>query len=111
MPSHIYSMLGMWQDVIAADRAAEPPRLPIQALLSRGRGQSGAFSGRYHSLDFLTHAHLQLAQDRGRSGFRIHSEMGEYPARSRYTGHTAFAAIPVRYAFERGAWAEAAASR
>jgi hypothetical protein len=27
----------------------------------------------------------------------------------RYSGHTAFAAIPVRYAIERGAWAEAAA--
>jgi hypothetical protein len=33
----------------------------------------------------------------------------EYPANFRYSGHTAFAAIPVRYAFERAAWAEAAA--
>jgi predicted Zn-dependent protease len=33
----------------------------------------------------------------------------EFPATFRYSGHTAFAAIPIRYAFERSAWAEAAA--
>jgi tetratricopeptide (TPR) repeat protein len=37
------------------------------------------------------------------------NSVGEFPANFRYSGHTAFAAIPVRYAFERAAWAEAAA--
>src|SRR5258708_17779879 len=37
------------------------------------------------------------------------SAMSGYPASIRYSGHTAFAAIPVRYAIERSAWAEAAA--
>jgi len=37
------------------------------------------------------------------------NSVAEYPAGFRYSGHTAFAAIPVRYAFERAAWAEAAA--
>jgi tetratricopeptide (TPR) repeat protein len=35
--------------------------------------------------------------------------VAEYPAGFRYSGHTAFAAIPVRYAFERAAWVDAAA--
>src|SRR5258708_25035962 len=37
------------------------------------------------------------------------NSMSGDPASLRYSGHTAFAAIPVRYAIERGAWAEAAA--
>ena len=37
------------------------------------------------------------------------NSVAEFPAGFRYSGHTAFAAIPVRYAFERAAWAEAAA--
>jgi predicted Zn-dependent protease len=36
------------------------------------------------------------------------NSVAEYPANFRYSGHTAFAAIPVRYAFERAAWTDAA---
>ena len=111
MPSHIFATLGMWQDVIAADRAADASSLAYtRRFYPEAAANPGRLSGRYHSLDFLTHAHLQLAQDgEAKRILEIHGEMGEYPVRSRYTGHTAFAAIPVRYAFERAAWAEAAA--
>ena len=111
MPSHIFATLGMWQEVIAADRAADASSIAYnKRFYPEAAANPARLSGRYHSLDFLTHAHLQLAQDRAAKRILdIHSQMGEYPARSRYTGHTAFAAIPVRYAFERGAWAEAAA--
>src|SRR4029077_10962083 len=66
--------------------------------------------GRYHFLDFLTNAYLQLGNDQ--QAQRIvdaRNSVAEYPANFRYSGHTAFAAIPVRFAFERAAWAEAAA--
>jgi hypothetical protein len=64
----------------------------------------------YHSLDFLINAYLQLGRDQ--QAKRIvdgRNSVTEYPANFRYSRHTAFAAIPVRYAFERAAWAEAAA--
>jgi predicted Zn-dependent protease len=38
------------------------------------------------------------------------NSVSEYPATFRCSGHTAFAAIPVRHAFERAAWAEPAAA-
>lgn len=63
-----------------------------------------------YSLDFLINAYLQLGQDQ--QAKRIvdgRNSVTEYPPNFRYSGHTAFAAIPVRYAFERAAWAEAAA--
>jgi len=46
MPSHIYSMVGMWEDSIASNRSA----LEIQPDY-------------HHATDFTVYAHLQLAQD------------------------------------------------
>src|SRR5438067_7240194 len=46
MPSHIYSMVGMWEDSIASNRSA----LEIQPDY-------------HHATDFIVYAHLQLAQD------------------------------------------------
>src|SRR5262249_57830492 len=46
MPSHIYSMVGMWEDSIASNRSA----LEIQPDY-------------YHATDFMVYAHLQLAPD------------------------------------------------
>jgi tetratricopeptide (TPR) repeat protein len=111
MPSHIFATLGMWQDVIASDRAADAFGIDYtRRTYPDAPANPAKLWWRYHSLDFLAHAHLQLAQDvEARRILDVRDEMGEYPAYSRYTGHTGFAAIPVRYAFERGAWAEAAA--
>jgi tetratricopeptide (TPR) repeat protein len=46
MPSHIYSMVGLWEESIASNRSA----LQVQ-------------SDYYHATDFMVYAHLQLAQD------------------------------------------------
>ena len=65
-------------------------------------------SARY--AQFRAPAYLQLGQDQ--QAKRIvdgRNSVTEYPANFRYSGHAAFAAILVRYAFERAAWAEAAA--
>ena len=109
MPSHIFSTLGMWQDVIKADRAADDLTVRYTAGLNPTAADPAANPARYHSLDFLVNAHLQLAQDKeAMLILALRNRMNEFPANFRYTGHTAYAAIPVRYAFERGAWAEAA---
>jgi hypothetical protein len=108
MPSHIFSQLGLWQDVIRADTAADDFTVG-QARAENSAIDVAALSWRYHSLDFLVNAYLQLAQDRRAEVIlEARNRVGALPADARYTTHTGFAAIPVRYAFERGAWAEAA---
>jgi len=101
MPSHIYSMLGMWQDSIKSNQAA----------LSVAPGYA-------HALDFMAYAYLQGAQDEeAKLGVDRSVELGKNQAAAgaaNPTGtflapFTALAAIPARYAIERGAWAEAAA--
>jgi tetratricopeptide (TPR) repeat protein len=99
MPSHIFSMLGMWPESIQSNQAAL------------------AASNTYvHALDFMQYAYLQRAQDDEAKRLVRESEMlqkAQTPAISQSpTGgvlgvYTAYAAIPARYALERGQWAEA----
>jgi len=91
MPSHIYSMVGMWEDSIASNRSA----IEIQPDY-------------YHATDFLVYAHLQLAQDA-----KAKPLVDTIAALPRQTGaavpgYTAIAAVPARYVLERGDWAGAA---
>ena len=110
MPSHIYSTLGMWQEAISSDRAADDATIAYTARVNpQAAADPAKDPGRYHFLDFLTNAYLQLGQDQwAKRIVDARDSFAEYPAGFRYSGHTAFAAIPVRYAFERAAWAEAA---
>src|SRR4051812_8152964 len=110
MPSHIFSTLGMWHEVVGSDRAADAETIAYTVRVNpRAAADPAKNPGRYHSLDFLTNAYLQLGQDQqAKAIVDARNSVAEYPAGFRYSGHTAFAAIPVRYAFERSAWAEAA---
>jgi len=101
MPSHIYSMLGMWQESISANRDS----LKVAP-------------GYVHAIDFTMYAYLQLGQDDEAKRLVEQSAALQktqaastdvYPTGAALAGQTAFAAIPARYALERGAWAEAAA--
>jgi hypothetical protein len=101
MPSHIYSMLGMWQDSIKVNQAA----------LTVAKGYA-------HALDFMVYAYLQGAQDTEAKrgvvrGMELQKSQGASgaanPTGAVLAGYTALVAIPARYAIERGAWAEAAA--
>ena len=86
-----------------------PPRAYALATAPQLAANPAANPSRYHSLDFLTNAYLQLAQDkRALAIVEQRNSVAELPPDVRYSSHTAFAAIPVRYAIERGAWAEAA---
>jgi predicted Zn-dependent protease len=101
----------MWQEVIGSDRAADNETIAYTARVNpQATVDPAKNAGRYHFLDFLTNAYLQLGQDQqAKAIVDARNSLAEYPAGFRYSGHTAFAAIPVRYAFERAAWAEAAA--
>ena len=110
MPSHIFSTLGMWKEAIRTNLAADEATLAYARSVSpRVAANPAAVSARYHALDFLTNAYLQLAQDRlAKAILDQRDSIAVFPAGERITGHTAFAAIPVRYAIERGAWKDAA---
>ena len=91
MPSHIYSMVGMWEDSIASNRSA----IEIQPDY-------------YHATDFMVYAHLQLAQDA--KAKPLVEAIAALPRQTgaALPGYTAIAAVPARYVLERGDWAGAA---
>lgn len=97
MPSHIFTRLGMWQDSIDSNvRSAA-------AAKAEGNGQEQA-----HAMDYLVYAYLQLGQDA--QAQRVVAEtmsLAVNPAV--FIGPYALAAMPARYAVERGAWDEAVA--
>jgi hypothetical protein len=111
MPSHIFSTLGMWQEAIDSNIAADAANVAYARSVNPATAANpAAIAARYHALDFLTNAYLQLAQDNRAKGLvDQRNSLAVMPAGERITNHTAYAAIPVRYAIERGAWAEAAA--
>jgi tetratricopeptide (TPR) repeat protein len=94
MPSHIYSMVGLWEESIASNASA----LEIQPDY-------------YHASDFTVYAHLQLAQDAKADAMIKKSlataDRGDRPIN--FVNFTAKAAMPARYVLERADWAGAAA--
>ena len=94
MPSHIYSMVGLWEDSIASNASS----LEIQPDY-------------YHASDFTVYAHLQLAQD-AKASAMIEKSVNTPVRGDRPVGlgnFTALAAMPARYALERADWKGAAA--
>jgi hypothetical protein len=110
MPSHIFSTLGMWPEAIRTNLVADRANISYAETSNpKAAANTATIIARYHALDFLTYAYLQLAQDRqARAILDQRNMLAAMPAEERITAHTAYAAIPVRYALERGAWKEAA---
>jgi tetratricopeptide (TPR) repeat protein len=94
MPSHIYSMVGLWEESIVSNSSA----LEIQPDY-------------YHAADFAVYAHLQLGQDVKAKALTEKSlataDRGDRPIN--FVNFTAKAAMPARYVLDRGDWAGAAA--
>src|SRR5215470_10445958 len=95
MPSHIYSMVGMWEESIASNASA----LEIQPDY-------------YHAADFTVYAHLQLAQD-AKAKALIDKALATAPRGDRPAGGfgnaVAKALMETRYLLDRGDWQGAAA--
>jgi len=105
MPSHIYSMLGMWEESIKTNQAAAAAANAYAAEHYPGAANPQAL----HCMDFMEYAYLQLGQEK-----QAKTVVDEAAAvtKVQFPGlsvDNALAAIPARYALERGAWAEAAA--
>jgi hypothetical protein len=104
MPSHTFSMVGLWEELIPADTAAAA----FYREYSAKQLQGAVTGGQLHSMDFLTYAYLQRAQD-GEAKRLLDERNGIQKFFVRFLPlDTAYAAIPVRYAIERGQWAAAA---
>ena len=97
MPSHIFTMLGLWEESIAANESAAQlaPAISPQAAAA---GSAAIDVRNLHGFDFIAYAGLQLAQDK-----RV-TEGLELLRRSRKS----FSLVEARYALERGDWNAAA---
>jgi hypothetical protein len=94
MPSHIYSMVGLWEESIASNASA----IEIQPDY-------------FHAADFSVYAHLQLAQDAKAKALTDKSlataDRGDRPIT--FVNFTAKNAMTARCVLERADWAGAAA--
>ena len=104
MPSHTYSMLGMWDESIRANRAAEAAANDYAAK----NFPDATDPSLPHLLDFLVFAYLQLARDNDARLIVDQLPRLKKFASVRLTVDTALAAIPARFLLERGRWDEAA---
>src|SRR6266508_1007908 len=106
MPSHIYSILGRWEDSIRSNQAAVKASREYAAKNAPGT----TFAQEPHAQDFMAYAHLQLGQNR--EAKRVVDELGaitKFSGARNYGRDTGQAAPAVRYVLERAAWSEALA--
>jgi hypothetical protein len=105
MPSHTFTRVGYWQESIDANTAS-----------GAAAKRDGATAEELHTMDYRAYAYLQTGQDA--AARRLVDALPEVATRFNpnaigsaapgVAGVFALAAIPARYALERGAWAEAA---
>jgi tetratricopeptide (TPR) repeat protein len=104
MPSHIYSILGRWEDSIRSNQAAVKASREYAARNAPGT----TFSQEPHAQDFMAYAHLQLGQSR--EARRVIDELAaitKFSGGRTYGRDTGQAAPASRFVLERAAWSEA----
>jgi hypothetical protein len=97
MPSHIFTRLGLWDDSIASNLAAQ------QA--ARQQGETGE---ELHAMDYLVYAYLQSGRDQDAA--QVIEQLKNTPSLSAgdFKVNYPSVAMPIRYAVERSQWADAA---
>lgn len=104
MPSHIFIRLGLWDEAIRSNLAADA----AGRAYAKSQGMPGEWDQRLHAMDYLAYGYLQTGQDR--EAERVLGELNaiksvEPPA---FTVGYAATAIPARLVLERRRWKEAA---
>jgi hypothetical protein len=104
MPSHIFTRLGLWDEAISSNRAAEAA---AQEYAKSSR-MPGAWDQQLHAMDYLAYAYLQSGRDA--EAQRVLNELNRISQADPPTRTVAYAvtAIPARVALERRQWREAA---
>ena len=98
MPSHIFTRLGLWDDSIASNLAARD-----------AAQQQGDTGEELHAMDYLVYAYLQSGRDKEAALVIEQSKTLPGSGAGDFKVSYAATAMPVRYAVERGQWADAAA--
>jgi len=98
MPSHIFTRLGFWEDSITSNTASR-----------EAAHRSGDLGEELHAMDYLVYAYLQAGKER--EAAQVIEDLKGMPNLRPDDPKIGYAAtaMPVRYAVERGKWAEAAA--
>ena len=106
MPSHIFTRLGMWNDVIASNLASTDA---ARQYAASHHPQAASFE-ELHALDYMIYGYLQRGDDRRASEVLAAAQAvrATVPAVD-FAAAYATGAVPARYALERRQWAEAAA--
>jgi tetratricopeptide (TPR) repeat protein len=104
MPSHIFSRAGLWQEMVEGNRASY---LAAKGELKEKTLGIGAYDA-LHAMDYMVFGHLQQGQDTAAK--QLVDEAGAIRKVNveNFVAAYAFAAMPARYALERGDWAQAA---
>jgi tetratricopeptide (TPR) repeat protein len=104
MPSHIYSMVGMWEESVVSNwrSVAVANEYVAKAKLD------GTLGGVPHAYDFMSYAYLQLGQDLKARGLIQDAMSIKKVIGVPLAGATARASVPARYMLERQDWQGAA---
>jgi hypothetical protein len=93
MPSHIFTRVGAWEDSVSTNRRS------FEAAI-----KGGELPEAYHASDYAVYADLQLARDAAALGAMQDAFKVKPPSASQVAVAYSSAAMPARYALERGDW-------
>ena len=105
MPSHTFSMLGMWDDSIAANVKT----IAASQDYAAKNNLDGIYAAVPHSYDFMQYAYLQLGQDGKARALMAEAGAVQKIFRPILGSETGLAAVSARYMLERQDWRGAAA--
>jgi tetratricopeptide (TPR) repeat protein len=104
MPSHIYARVGLWREMVAENRRSYEAAKGELGEKTLGVGSYDAL----HALDYMLFGELQQAQDQAARGVVDEVAAIRKINVENFVAAYAFAAIPARFALERGDWKAAA---
>lgn len=105
MPSHIFSRVGLWRELVEGNRASY---LAAKAELKETTLGIGAYDA-LHAMDYMVFGHLQQAQDKAAKALMEEAAAIRKVNVENFVAAYALAAIPARLALEQGDWKQAAA--
>ena len=104
MPSHIFTRLGLWDESIESNLAAEASAKTHAVTM----GMPGAWDQQLHAMDYLAYAYLQTGRDE--DALKVFDDLKTIAHADPPSPAAAYAvtAIPARILLERRRWNEAA---
>jgi predicted Zn-dependent protease len=104
MPSHIFARVGLWKEMVDGNRASYAAAKGELKETTLGIGAYDAL----HAMDYMVFGHLQQAQDQAAKKLLDEAASIQKVNVENLPAAYALAAIPSRYALERGDWKQAA---